>query len=104
LKVLLLSRAEVEKLISMREVIEAVEEAFRAKGLGKVQMPPKTYVFFDRYQGDFRVMPTYMEGLDAWRGGCKIFGAERFSHHRNGGGRETGLYATNRLERDIQYQ
>lgn len=77
LKVLLISRMEVEKLISMREVIEAVEEAFRAKGLEKVQMPPKTYVFFDRYQGDFRVMPTYMESLDA--AGVKIVNV----HSRN---------------------
>ncbi len=65
MKVLLLSRADVEGLISMREAIEAVEEAFRAKGLGKVQMPPKLYVYFDRYGGDFRTMPAYLEELDA---------------------------------------
>jgi len=54
----------------MREVIEAVEEAFRAKGLGKVQMPPKSYIYFNRYQGDFRVMPAYLEDIDA--AGVKI--------------------------------
>jgi len=70
LKILLLSRAEVEKLISMRETIEAVEKAFRAKGLGKVQMPPKSYVFFNRYDGDFRVMPAYLEDTEA--AGVKI--------------------------------
>ncbi len=70
MKVLLLSRREVDKLISMRETIEAVEEAFRAKGLGKVQMPPKSYVFFNRYQGDFRVMPAYLEDMEA--AGVKI--------------------------------
>jgi len=70
LKVLLLSRDEVEKLISMLEVIKAVEEAFRAKGLGKVQMPPKSYVNFGRYGGDFRVMPAYLEEMGA--AGVKI--------------------------------
>jgi alanine dehydrogenase len=70
LKVLLLSRKDVEEIISMRETIEAVEEAFRAKGLGKVQMPPKSYVYFNRYQGDFRVMPAYLEDMDA--AGVKI--------------------------------
>jgi len=70
LKILLLSRKDVEEIISMREVIEAVEEAFRAKGLGKVQMPPKSYIYFNRYQGDFRVMPAYLEDIDA--AGVKI--------------------------------
>lgn len=70
MKVLLLSRAEVKKLISIREAVEAVEEAFRAKGLGKAQMPPKSYVFFNRYDGDFRVMPAYLEDTEA--AGVKI--------------------------------
>lgn len=68
--VLLLSGADVKKLISIRETIEAVEEAFRAKGLGKAQMPPKSYVFFNRYEGDFRVMPAYLEDTEA--AGVKI--------------------------------
>ncbi len=70
MKILLLSRKDVEELVSMREVIEAVEEAFRAKGLGKVQMPPKSYIYFDRFQGDFRVMPAYLEDMGA--AGVKI--------------------------------
>lgn len=67
---LLLSKAEVEGLISMSEAIEAVEEAFRAKELGKAQMPPKSYVYFKRHQGDFRVMSAYLEKLGA--AGVKI--------------------------------
>jgi len=49
----------------MNEVLEVVEQAFREKGLGRVQMPPKTYLYFERYNGDLRVMPAYMESLDA---------------------------------------
>ncbi len=61
----------------MREAIEAVEGAFRAKGLGKVQMPPKAYVYFKRHNGDFRVMPAYLEEMGA--AGVKIVNA----HPRN---------------------
>lgn len=47
-----------------------MEKAFKAKGLGKVQMPPKSYIFFQKYEGDFRVMPAYVESLSA--AGVKI--------------------------------
>jgi len=48
----------------MKEVIEAVELAFKEKGLGRVQMPPKPYIFYSRYNGDLRVMPSYLEELE----------------------------------------
>ncbi|MEW6222034.1 MAG: alanine dehydrogenase [Candidatus Hadarchaeota archaeon] len=73
MKILLLSKRDVEKLISMRETIKAVEEAFRAKGLDRVQMPPKSYVYFKEYNGDFRVMPAYLEETGA--AGVKIVNA-----------------------------
>ena len=40
------NRQEVRPLLTMKETLEAVERAFREKGFGKVQMPPKLYVFF----------------------------------------------------------
>ena len=48
----------------MEETLDAVEEAFREKGYGRVQMPPKVYVSFKKYNGDFRVMPSYLEYFD----------------------------------------
>ena len=63
MRVLFLTEAEVADLISMRDTIGAVEDSFRAKGLGKTQMPPKSYVYFPR--GDFRAMPAYLEELGA---------------------------------------
>jgi len=72
-KVLILTKSEVESLLSMKETIEAVEEAFREKGMGKVQMPPKSYVFFKEFNGDFRVMPAYLESIGA--AGVKIVNA-----------------------------
>ncbi|MDI6806585.1 MAG: alanine dehydrogenase [Candidatus Aenigmarchaeota archaeon] len=68
MKVLLISRKEVEGIVSMKEVMEVVENAFRAKGLEKVQMPPKLYVTFPN--GDFRTMPCYIPELGF--GGVKI--------------------------------
>jgi alanine dehydrogenase len=59
-----LSDAEVKELISMREVMEKVELAFKEKGLKRVQMPAKIYVFYRKYDGDLRVMPSYLEELD----------------------------------------
>lgn len=77
MKVRIISGPQVEKLISMKETIEAVEKAFKSKGMGGVQMPPKSYVFFDKYQGDFRTMPAYLEDLNV--AGTKIVNA----HPRN---------------------
>jgi alanine dehydrogenase len=64
LETLLLTDVEVKKLLSMDEVIEAVESAFREKGFGRVQMPAKTYLFYKKYNGDLRTMPSYLEELD----------------------------------------
>ena len=64
-EILLISDEEVKRLLSMEETIETVEETFRVKGLGRTQMPPKTYITFDKYRGDVRVMPSYLESLDS---------------------------------------
>ena len=64
MKTLLLTKKDVEALLSMDEVMAAVEEAFKEKGLGRVQMPAKTYLFYRKYNGDLRTMPAYMENLD----------------------------------------
>jgi alanine dehydrogenase len=64
LETLLLTDDEVKKLFSMDEVMEAVEQAFREKGLGQVQMPAKVYIFYKKYNGDLRTMPSYLEKLD----------------------------------------
>jgi len=54
----------VKKLLSMEDTLRLVEMAFREKGLNRVQMPPKLYLFFGKYRGDLRVMPSYLEKLD----------------------------------------
>ena len=62
--VLILSNEDVKKVINMKEVIDVVEEAFKEKALGYVEMPPKIYLMFETYNGDLRVMPAYLRRKD----------------------------------------
>ncbi len=68
MRILWLSGEEMEPLLEMGRVIEAVEQAFREHGLGKVQMPPKVYLYFEK--GDLRAMPAYIPALG--KAGVKI--------------------------------
>ena len=56
----ILSKSEILPLLEMREVIPAVEEAFRLWAEGKTQMPPKSYLTIGK--GDFRAMPAALPG------------------------------------------
>jgi len=64
MRVLLLTERDIKPLLSMSEVMEAVETAFREKALGYVQMPPKVYLSYEKYNGDLRAMPSYLERLE----------------------------------------
>ncbi len=59
-KTLVLTQRQVKRLLEMGDVLVAVEEAFRYKGMGRVQMPPKSYLFFPEQDGDLRTMPSYV--------------------------------------------
>ena len=63
-KLRLINQGEVEQTLSMTEVLKLVEQAFLERGNGRAQMPPKSYVFFPRHNGDLRVMPAYLETLN----------------------------------------
>ena len=62
--ILLISEDDVNDILTMDDALQAVEEALREKGSNKVQMPAKTYISFKKYEGDFRTMPSYLEGPD----------------------------------------
>jgi alanine dehydrogenase len=64
MRTLMLKDNDIKGLLSMDEIMAAVESAFRETGLHRVQMPPKLYLFYNRYNGDLRVMPSYLEELD----------------------------------------
>lgn len=64
MQILLLKEQEIKPLLEVNEVLEAVEQAFREKGEGGVQMPPKTYLYYEKYNGDLRIMPAYIESME----------------------------------------
>lgn len=59
---LVLTRAQTQELLTMKETLELVEYAFRLYGEGKVVMPPKLYLDDPTNLGDFRAMPAYIDG------------------------------------------
>ncbi|RQG94178.1 ornithine cyclodeaminase family protein [Natrarchaeobius chitinivorans] len=58
---LLLNREDVESAAQPEEVVRAVEAAFAAYERNAVVMPAKSYIDFERYNGDFRSMPAYLD-------------------------------------------
>lgn len=49
-------------MLSIGEVLRAVERAFILQAKGKIIMPPKLYLNLPEYHGDFRAMPAYIDG------------------------------------------
>jgi alanine dehydrogenase len=62
--VLWLDQSDVKNVIDMPLTLSAVENGFREHGLKKVQMPPKSYLYFEKHNGDLRTMPSFMEVKD----------------------------------------
>ncbi len=62
MKTLLLTRADLSKLLTMEMSLSAVELAFAAHGRGEAFMPPKVYIPLPQFAGDFRAMPSAMAG------------------------------------------
>ena len=78
---LLLSRQDIEQVISMRDVVETVENTFRGMGDGTVVNPTKAALDLGEgapwppYQGFMNAMPAYVGWLDSaglkWVGGFR---------------------------------
>ena len=63
---LVLTRSDVEALLTMQETIEAVEEGFRRYAAGDVVMPQRMATVIEQRQGIYLTMPCYVGGeLDA---------------------------------------
>ena len=68
----LIKRNQIENVFSMSDYVRTIEEAFMLYGQGKVQMPAKVYLTFDK--GDLRCMPVYMPTM-------KIAGVKNVNVH-----------------------
>jgi len=63
-KLLYLSQADVESVgLTMAEVIEALEAAFREKGEGRVEMPPKPGIHPGGGDNFIHAMPAYIPAM-----------------------------------------
>src|SRR5271157_2756017 len=61
--VLILTRSDLEKTLSMRDTIMALEEAFKEQTLGQVISPVRISLTLQNKQGWFGIMPCYLKGL-----------------------------------------
>ncbi|MGD2206128.1 MAG: ornithine cyclodeaminase family protein, partial [Anaerolineae bacterium] len=95
-KVLYLSQADVEAVgVTMAEIIEALEVAFREKGEGRVEMPPKPGVHPGGGDNFIHAMPAYIPALKSagvkWVSGFP-------DNHKRGLPYITGLLIFNDIE------
>jgi alanine dehydrogenase len=71
METLLLNKGDVHANTPMAELIVSIEEAFEAYEAGRAQMPAKSYIDLDQYNGDFRSMPAYLDAGDWDAAGIK---------------------------------
>jgi alanine dehydrogenase len=64
-KTLILGRTDMMGLLTPSEYNDCVEHAFRMHGLGRVYMEPKGHIVLERYQGEWEVMPSWIEEPEA---------------------------------------
>ena len=58
-----INEKQVKELLKMNETVEVVEKAFKLYALGECVMPPKLYLDLPQFNGDFRAMPAYIDGV-----------------------------------------
>jgi len=65
LSTLLLTKSDVESLVSMRDAIDAVRSVFREHGLGKTKTYPRVHIPFDQYNGTIGYLEGAVDSLDS---------------------------------------
>lgn len=61
---LLLNRADIKSVFTMRDSIEAVKQAFMLYSQGKSEVPLRTNIQAPKHNGTFLFMPAYVEDMD----------------------------------------
>ena len=62
---LVLSKKDLDAILSMKDVIDAVEEGFRQYAMGTVTMPLRSSLPVPKYKGSMGMMPCFIDGMDA---------------------------------------
>ena len=65
LKTVILTNKDICNLLSINDALGIIEDAFRAYGNKKAQMPAKIYIKLHQYNGDLRAMPAFIETTKA---------------------------------------
>jgi alanine dehydrogenase len=60
METLIIKKADIVRVLDMPSCIDSVETAFRLYGQKKVQMPARSYLTFDNFNGDLRGMSAYI--------------------------------------------
>jgi alanine dehydrogenase len=68
--VLILSKRDLEELLTMGDVLEALEMGFREFKEGRCVVPVRFHLGVEEFQGQFLFMPAYLSGLK--QSGTKI--------------------------------
>jgi len=63
--VLVLSREDLRRILTMKETIEAVEEAFKLFHEGRAKMPLRPAIRVEEHNGLILYMPAYIGGMEA---------------------------------------
>ena len=55
----------MELVLSPKDVVDAVEDAYREMGSKTATVPPRIRIDMEPYNGNLLVMPAYLKGLEA---------------------------------------
>lgn len=80
-EILILSSSDVKKLVSMRDIIAAVEDAFRAFGEGTSKLAPIILTLIDQYDGEHEIKSGYVDNYGI---GAKILTSYKNNRTRLG--------------------
>jgi alanine dehydrogenase len=56
-KIRMLRASDLNGTLDMRDVLALIEQAFAERGLGRTEMPPKSYLHFPEHEGVLLIMP-----------------------------------------------
>lgn len=60
----ILRASDLTGVLDMRDVLALIERAFAERGLGRTEMPPKSYLHFPTHNGVLLIMPGNLPNLD----------------------------------------
>ncbi len=60
----ILRASDLDGTLDMRDVLKLIERAFAERGLGRTEMPPKSYLHFPAHQGVLLIMPGNLPQLE----------------------------------------